>query len=68
LVAQGRNDPRVPVEESRQIVAAVRRNDVPVWYMEADNEGHRFQRVDNLLVWHAAVVMFLRAYLLANKQ
>ena len=47
LVAQGQNDPRVPVAEARQIVDAVRANGVPVWYVLAGNEGHGFSRGEN---------------------
>jgi dipeptidyl aminopeptidase/acylaminoacyl peptidase len=44
LVAQGRNDPRVPYTESEQIVDTVKKNGAPVWYVLADNEGHGFAR------------------------
>ena len=40
FVVQGQNDPRVPVTEAEQIVAALRANGQPVWYMNALNEGH----------------------------
>ena len=47
LVVQGANDPRVPVEEARQIVEALRGNEVPAWYVLASNEGHGFSRGEN---------------------
>lgn len=47
FVAQGQNDPRVPVTESEQIVAAVRKAGYDVWYMNALNEGHGFRKKEN---------------------
>jgi dipeptidyl aminopeptidase/acylaminoacyl peptidase len=60
LVVQGRNDPRVPYTESEQIVTIVRRNDVPVWYILADNEGHGFARKDNADFFFAAMTLFVQ--------
>jgi dipeptidyl aminopeptidase/acylaminoacyl peptidase len=39
----GLNDPRVPVSESDQIAAAVKKQGTPVWYLKAKDEGHGFQ-------------------------
>jgi dipeptidyl aminopeptidase/acylaminoacyl peptidase len=64
LVAQGQNDPRVPVTESEQIVAAVRANGHKVWYMNALNEGHGFRKKENRDLYQQVVVMFLREHLL----
>ena len=64
LVVQGRNDPRVPAGESRQIVAALRDRGRPVWYIEALNEGHGYERRENRRVYEQAAVMFLQEYLL----
>ena len=47
LIAQGLNDPRVPVTESEQIRDAIRANGYPVWYIVADNEGHGFRKKSN---------------------
>jgi dipeptidyl aminopeptidase/acylaminoacyl peptidase len=63
LVVAGRNDPRVPYTESEQIVTTVRRNDVPVWYILADNEGHGFARKDNADFFFAALTLFLQQVL-----
>ena len=43
MVVQGANDPRVPVNESRQLVERVRDNGLGVAYMEGANEGHGFR-------------------------
>ena len=66
LVAQGENDPRVPVTESDQIVTAVRRNLMPVWYMKAMNEGHGFRKKENSDLYRAIAFMFLEQYLMAE--
>jgi dipeptidyl aminopeptidase/acylaminoacyl peptidase len=49
MVVQGKNDPRVNVHESNQIVAAVRDNRKPVEYLVAPDEGHGFARPINNL-------------------
>ena len=63
FVVQGRNDPRVPWTEAEQIVAKVRENGTPVWYLRAENEGHGFVRKENADVQFYATVLFLRAVL-----
>ena len=64
FVVQGRNDPRVPYTEAEQIVAAARRNGVPVWYLLADNEGHGFARKANADFLFYAMIAFIRERLL----
>lgn len=54
LVVQGANDPRVPVNESRQMVERVRGNRQQVSYIEAANEGHGFRKPWNSLYAGAA--------------
>jgi dipeptidyl aminopeptidase/acylaminoacyl peptidase len=63
LVVQGENDPRVPASEAAQIIEALRKRDVPVWYMNALNEGHGYARKENRDVYEQAVVLFLNRYL-----
>lgn len=64
FVVQGRNDPRVPYTEAEQMVAKVRENQSPVWYLRAENEGHGFARKENADFQFYAMVMFLRSTLL----
>jgi dipeptidyl aminopeptidase/acylaminoacyl peptidase len=64
FVIQGQNDPRVPVTEAEQIVARVRANGRPVWYMNALNEGHGFARRENQDLMRDLVVLFFREHLL----
>ncbi len=63
LIVQGQNDPRVPVTEAGQMVAALREQGLPVWYMNALNEGHGYARKENRDVYQQAAVLFLRRYL-----
>lgn len=66
FVAQGQNDPRVPVTESVQIVKAVREAGYEVWYMNALNEGHGFRKKENSDLYRAIVVLFLKKHLLGG--
>ena len=66
LVVQGQNDPRVPVSEAEQIVKALKARGLPVWYMNALNEGHGYRKKENRDVYQQVVVMFLRKYLLGS--
>ncbi len=67
LVVQGQNDPRVPVTEAEQIVAALREQGTPVWYMNAMNEGHGYRKKENQDVYQQATMMFLREFLVGGK-
>jgi dipeptidyl aminopeptidase/acylaminoacyl peptidase len=63
FVVQGQNDPRVPVSEAEQIVAALREQGQPVWYMNALNEGHGYRKKENRDVYQQATMMFLQQHL-----
>jgi dipeptidyl aminopeptidase/acylaminoacyl peptidase len=64
FVVAGKNDPRVPVSESDQIVTALKRRGTPVWYLMAKDEGHGFQKKANRDFQFYATVEFLQEYLL----
>lgn len=63
FVAQGANDPRVNINESNQIVDALRARGVPVEYMVKENEGHGFHNEENRLAFYDAMEKFLEKYL-----
>jgi dipeptidyl aminopeptidase/acylaminoacyl peptidase len=63
LVLQGANDPRVLKAESDEIVAAVKRNGVPVEYLVFPDEGHGFTKKKNQVAGYGAVLKFLDAHL-----
>jgi len=64
MVVAGQNDPRVPVSESDQIVAALKRQATPVWYILAKDEGHGYQKKQNQDYQFYAMVQFLQQFLL----
>ena len=64
FVAQGLNDPRVPVTEAEQMVKTVRVNGGKVWYLLAKDEGHGYQKKVNRDYYTNAVVLFFEEYLL----
>jgi dipeptidyl aminopeptidase/acylaminoacyl peptidase len=64
LVVAGKNDPRVPVSESEQIVAALKGKGTPVWYLMAKDEGHGFRKKANLDFQFYTSILFLESYLL----
>jgi len=64
FVIQGKNDPRVPAGEAVQIVETVRKNNVPVWYQLATNEGHGFSKKYNRDFMVYSIVRFFQEYLL----
>jgi len=68
LVVQGKNDPRVNIRESDQIVAAVRDNGKPVEYLVAPDEGHGFARPINNLAMITAMERFFAQYLGGRNQ
>jgi dipeptidyl aminopeptidase/acylaminoacyl peptidase len=63
MVLQGANDPRVLQVESDEIVAAARRNGVPVEYVVFPDEGHGFVKKENEIRGYTAVLRFLDRYL-----
>lgn len=63
MVLQGKNDPRVILPESDDIVAAVKKNNVPVEYVVFDDEGHGFTKKKNQIEGYGKVLVFLDKYL-----
>jgi dipeptidyl aminopeptidase/acylaminoacyl peptidase len=59
IVIQGANDPRVIKPESDDIVAAVKKNGVPVEYVVFDDEGHGFTKRKNEIAAWGAILKFL---------
>ncbi|CAN5533541.1 S9 family peptidase [soil metagenome] len=64
FVVQGANDPRVPKSEAEQIVATLKKQKTPVWYMLGKDEGHGFGKKKNADYLFYATVQFIRDYLL----
>jgi dipeptidyl aminopeptidase/acylaminoacyl peptidase len=68
FIAQGLNDPRVPVGESEQIVEAIRSNGGSAWYLLAKDEGHGFRKKRNRDFYYQAVILFLQQQLLSGSK
>ncbi|HEX7177729.1 MAG TPA: S9 family peptidase [Pyrinomonadaceae bacterium] len=66
IVLQGKNDPRVILPESDEIVEAVKKNGVPVEYVVFDNEGHGFTKKANEIRASQAILEFLDKHLKAG--
>jgi dipeptidyl aminopeptidase/acylaminoacyl peptidase len=64
FIVQGKNDPIVPPSEADQMIKAVKKNGVPVWYLMAKDEGHGFIKKSNRDYEFYATVLFVKAYLL----
>ncbi len=63
FVVHGANDPRVPLSEAEQLVAALQARGVPVEFQVFADEGHGVVKLKNKLVMFPAVVSFLDKYL-----
>jgi dipeptidyl aminopeptidase/acylaminoacyl peptidase len=63
MVIHGANDPRVPVGEAEQIVAALRARHVPVAYLRYEDEGHGLSKLVNRLDAYAKMADFLDEHL-----
>ena len=66
FVVQGGNDPRVPYTEAEQMVARVKQNGTPVWYLKAKDEGHGFRKKNNVDYQFYSTVEFVRRFLLGG--
>jgi dipeptidyl aminopeptidase/acylaminoacyl peptidase len=63
MVIHGRNDPRVPLHEAEQIVAALREHDRQVVLRVFDDEGHGLSKPENRIAGYAEAAAFLLAHL-----
>ena len=60
----GKNDPRVPWTESRQILDKLNAQGTPTWFLMANDEGHGYAKKKNQDFLFDAEVMFIQKYLL----
>jgi len=63
LVVHGKNDPRVPLSESEQLVNRLRSRGGNVWYLQAADEGHEFRKKQNNDAYHETFALFLQSLL-----
>jgi dipeptidyl aminopeptidase/acylaminoacyl peptidase len=64
FVVQGKNDPRVPYTEAEQIVAQLKKQKTPVWFLMALDEGHGFAKKSNADFMFYAQIKFMEQTLL----
>ena len=62
-MAQGANDPRVNINESDQMVDALKKRGITVEYMVKNNEGHGFYNEENQFDFYNAMDKFLAEHL-----
>jgi dipeptidyl aminopeptidase/acylaminoacyl peptidase len=60
----GKNDPRVPWTESRQILDKLKAQGTPTWFLMANDEGHGYAKKKNQDFLFDAEVLFVKQYLL----
>ena len=63
IVIHGANDPRVPLSEAEQLVAALAARGVSVEFIVFDDEGHGIAKLKNKLVAYPAIAGFLERVL-----
>ncbi len=63
LIAQGAQDPRVNIDESNQMVAALAKRGIAVEYLVKENEGHGFANEENRFEFYEAMERFLKKHL-----
>jgi len=55
--------PRVPISEAEQIVAALKKRNIPVEYLRYEDQGHGIDKLKNRLEAYPKMVAFLDKYL-----
>ena len=63
IVLHGANDTNVPVVEAEQVVAALKKNNVPVKYVLFPDEGHGWRKTNNRVTSTVEIVEWFSNYL-----
>lgn len=63
MVIHGVNDPRVPIQESDQIVKKLKERNHPVQYSRIEEEGHTMMKLKNKITSYTEMAEFLEKYL-----
>lgn len=66
FIIAGRNDPRVPWTEGKQMTEALRSHNVPTWFLVAEDEGHGFAKKSNRDYLFTATIEFVKRFLLST--
>ncbi len=67
LVLHGANDTNVPVIEAEQVVASLKKRNIPVEYVLFPDEGHGFQKLPNRIRSTTAIVEWFTKWLVAPR-
>ncbi|MBA4137757.1 MAG: hypothetical protein C0518_10615 [Opitutus sp.] len=67
LMAYGRNDPRVPIEQAYDIERALKRNNRPYELIIEDKEGHGFRQEEKRIAFYKRVDGFLKLHVLGGR-
>lgn len=59
MMLHGANDPRVPIEETEQMVKELKERNHPVHYIRFEDEGHFFVKLKNNITAYSSVADFL---------
>ena len=59
MVIHGANDPRVPIEQSEEIVDKLKAQNHPIEYTRLEDEGHSITNHKNRLTTYSAIANFL---------
>jgi len=62
----GKNDPRVPWSESRQMLDKLKNSGTTTWFLMANDEGHGYSKKKNQDFQFYATIMFVRTFLLGE--
>jgi len=62
----GKNDPRVPWTESRQMLDKLKGNGITTWFLMANDEGHGYAKKKNQDYLFYSTIMFVRQFLLGE--
>ena len=64
FIVQGKNDPRVPYTEARQMAEKIKSNGMEIWFLMANDEGHGFGKKNNQDYQFYSTILFIKKYLL----
>ena len=63
----GKNDPRVPWSESRQMLDKLRSNGIQTWFLMANDEGHGYAKKKNQDFLFYSTILFVQLFLLGQQ-
>ena len=63
----GKNDPRVPWTESRQMLDKLKSNGIQTWFLMANDEGHGYAKKKNQDFLFYSTILFVQQFLLGQQ-